>query len=197
MLHHRSQLLSSCFLVSDLVVTACAWLGAYYLRFESGWLPLSKPPADFYLCWRSLPLVLVLALVAFRLAGQYEVHRLRRFREEMVAVLKGTGLLMLLVLATLFVLHDPYESRGTFLTFMLLTATGVFTGRRMAWWLIRSLRSRGFNQHFAVVVGTGRVARKTARALRHASWMGIKTVGFVEESRDRWTSDLDVLGGFA
>src|SRR5205823_8831405 len=85
MLHHRSQLLSSCFLVSDLVVTAGAWLGAYYLRFESGWVPLSKPPAAFLLCWRSLPLVLALALLAFRLAGLYEVHRLRRFREELVA----------------------------------------------------------------------------------------------------------------
>jgi Undecaprenyl-phosphate glucose phosphotransferase len=40
------------------------------------------------------------------------------------------------------------------------------------------------------------VARKTARALRHASWMGIKTIGFVEERPDRWTSDLDVLGRF-
>src|SRR5207247_2634723 len=35
------------------------------------------------------------------------------------------------------------------------------------------------------------------RALRHASWMGIKNVGFVEERSDRWTGDLDLLGGFA
>ncbi len=196
MLYHRSQLLRACFLLSDLAVTALAWIGAYYARFDSGWLPLSKPRADFYLCWRALPLVLVLALVAFHMAGQYQVHRLRRFREDIVSVLKGTGLLILLVLATLFVLHDPYESRGTFALFGVLTATGVFTGRRLAWWLIRNLRSRGFNQSFSIVVGTGRVARKTARALRHASWMGIKNLGFIEERRDRWTSDLDVLGHF-
>ncbi len=197
MLHHRSQLLRGCFLVSDLLTTATAWLGAYYLRIDSGLLPLFKPPADFYYCLRALPLVLFLALVAFHLAGQYEVHRLRRFREEIVAVLKGTGLLLLLVLATLFVLHDPYESRGIFILFAVMTATGVFIGRRTAWWLIRHLRSRGFNQSFSIIVGTGRVARKTARALRHASWMGIKNVGFIEENPDRWTSDLDVLGRFA
>jgi Undecaprenyl-phosphate glucose phosphotransferase len=197
MLHYRSHLLRGCFLVSDLVVTALAWLGAYHVRFDTGWLPQTKPRADFHLCCRALPLVLLLAVVAFHLGGMYQVHRLRRFREEILAILKGTGLLTLLVLAGLFLLHDPYESRGTFLVFTALNAGGVFMGRRSAWRLIRELRSRGFNQSYSLVVGTGRVARKTARALRHASWMGIKNIGFVEERKDRWTSDLDILGRFA
>src|SRR5262245_1190720 len=197
MINSRSQLLSGCFLLSDLTVTGVAWLSAYFLRFDSGWLPVTKPRADFYLCLRSLPLVLILSLFAYRLAGQYEIHRLRRFREEMVAVLKGTALLMLLVLASLFVTHDPYESRGTLLLFGVLTATGVLAGRRLGWSTIGWLRSRGYNQSFSVVVGTGRVARKMARALRRAHWMGIKNLGFVEERPDRWTSDLDILGTFA
>src|SRR5262245_16661380 len=113
MIRSRSHLLAGCFFLSDLLVTALTWLGAYFLRFDSGWLPVHKPRADFYLCWRTLPLVLLLGAVAYRLAGQYEIHRLRRFREETVAVLKGTALLALLVLAALFLLHDPYESRGT------------------------------------------------------------------------------------
>ncbi len=197
MIRSRSHLLAGCFFLSDLLVTALAWLGAYFLRFDSGWLPVHKPRADFYLCWRTLPLVLLLGAVAFRLAGQYEIHRLRRFREETVAVLKGTALLALLVLAALFLLHDPYESRGTLFLFPVLTASGVLAGRRVAWSLVRFLRSRGFNQTFSVIVGTGRVARKTARALRHANWMGIKNLGFIEEQSDRWTGDLDVLGRFA
>src|SRR5205823_6059798 len=104
--------------------------------------------------------------------------------------------LTLLVLATLFLLHDPYESRGTLFLFAALTVTGILLGRRLAWSLVRYLRSHGFNQNFAIIDGTGRVARKTARARRHASWMGIKNVGFIEERPDRWTSDLDVLGRF-
>jgi len=196
MIQSRSQSLAFLFLLSDVAVTAAAWVGAYYLRFEAGLLPLHKPALDFHLCWRSLPLVLILAVVAFRLAGQYEIHRLRRLREELVAVLRGAGLLGLLVMSALFFLHDPYESRGTLLLFMALTAAGVLSGRRLSWTLIRFLRSRGYNQHFSLIVGTGRVARKTARALRKANWMGIKNIGFVEEHADRWTSDLDVLGKF-
>jgi Undecaprenyl-phosphate glucose phosphotransferase len=196
MIKRRSQVLCGWFLFWDLVVTGLAWVGAYFSRFQTGWVPIpdSKIPPEFDLCWRNLPLVVLLAAVAYHLTGQYTIHRFRRFREEMVAVLKGTALLSLLVMATIFFLHDPYESRATMLLFVLLTAAGLLATRRLSWAAIRALRSRGYNQTYCVIVGTGRVARKTARALRHASWMGIKNLGFIEDQPSRWTADLDILG---
>ncbi len=197
MIRQRSQILCAWFLLWDLTLTAAAWVGAYYLRFETGWIPVTKHPPDAYLCWLNLPLVLVLAAVAFRLTGQYAIHRLRRFREEVVCVLKGTALLSLLVMATTFYLRDAYESRAAMVLFSVLDGVMMLAARRLTWTAIRQLRSRGYNQTHAVIVGTGRVARKTAQALRHASWMGIKTLGFVEDRQDRWASDLNVLGTFA
>src|SRR5689334_13020743 len=170
MINRRSQLLTCCFLLSDLLWTTCAWLGAYYLRFVSGWMLIEKTPPTFYHCWRQLPLVLVLSAVAYRLAGQYAVDRLRRLREELVAVLKGTLLLSLLVMATIFFLHDPYESRATIVLFWGMTAVGVLAGRRLGWGVIHTLRSHGYNQAFSLIVGAGRGARKTARALQRVNW---------------------------
>ena len=146
MLKHRSQALCACFLVTDLLLTGAAWLGAYYLRFEAGWLPLTKSTPDSELCWRNLPLVILLSAVAYHYTGQYVIHRLRRFREDMVAVVKGTMLLSLLVMATMFYTQDPYESRATMLLFSSLTATSMLTARGIGWHIIRRLRSRGFNQ---------------------------------------------------
>jgi Undecaprenyl-phosphate glucose phosphotransferase len=197
MIHRRSQLLCFGFLLSDLGLTAAAWLGAYYLRFTSGWLPLLTTPPAFYFCWRQLPLVLLLAVVAYRVAGQYSIDRLRRFREEMVAVAKGTALLALLVMAGLFFLHDPYESRGNIILFSALNAALCCLGRRLGWGLVHTLRSRGYNQTHALIVGAGRGARRLARALYRVSWLGIKNVGFVEERPGALSADLDVLGGFA
>src|SRR5262249_15061762 len=194
MIRRSSQLLCVWFLLWDLLLTAAAWVGAYYLRFETGWIPQHKETPDIALCWRNLPLVVLLAGVAYRLTGQYSIHRLRRFREEMVGVLKGTALLSPLVMATTFYLHDPYESRATMVLFSCLNAAGVLVARRLTWVTLRYLRRRGYNQSYAVIVGTGRVARKTARALRHASWIGIKNLGFVEDQPNRWTSDLNILG---
>jgi Undecaprenyl-phosphate glucose phosphotransferase len=194
MIKRRSQILVAWFVLWDILLTASAWIGAYYLRFESGWIPILKPAPDVSLCWRDLPLVILLAAIAYRFTGQYTIHRLRRLREEVTCVLKGTLLLSLLVMATIFFKHDHYESRATMVLFSVMTTLGVLTARRASWSAIRYLRRQGYNQSFSVIVGTGRVARKTARALRSASWMGIKNLGFVEDEPNAWTGDLDILG---
>ena len=194
MIRRTSQVLHVWFVFWDLALTAAAWVGAYHLRFQTGWIPVQKLPPDFYLCWRNLPLVLILAWLSYRMTGQYSIHRLRRFREEMVAVARGTALVSLLVMATTFYLHDPYESRVTMLLFSGLTAVGILTGRRLNWMAIRFLRSRGYNQSRSIIVGTGRVARKTARTLRRINWLGIRNLGFVEDQPSRWTGDLNILG---
>jgi Undecaprenyl-phosphate glucose phosphotransferase len=197
MIKRRSQVLCAWFVCWDLLSTTAAWLGAYFLRFDSGWIPQTKATPDFLLCLQNLPLVLLLSVTAYRLTGQYVHHRMRRFREETVCVLKGTALLTLLVMATLFFRHDQYESRISILLFAGLSAAGLLMTRRLSWSAIRYLRSHGYNQTHSVIVGTGRVARKTAHSLRHASWMGIKNLGFVEDNPSRWATDLHILGGVA
>ncbi|HEY8504669.1 MAG TPA: undecaprenyl-phosphate glucose phosphotransferase [Gemmataceae bacterium] len=194
MFKRRGQTLCAWFYFSDVALAAAAWVGAYYVRFFTGWIPVTKPMPDFWLCLRSLPLVVALAVVSFRIAGQYEVHRLRRFREELVAVFKGVALLSLFVMASSFYSHDPYESRGAMVLFSAMAFVALLLNRRLGWWLVHHLRRQGYNPSYALIVGTGRVARKTARALRRASWMGIRTVGFVEDRPSRWTSDLHILG---
>jgi Undecaprenyl-phosphate glucose phosphotransferase len=196
MIKHRSQLLASWFLAWDLILTGLAWVGAYYLRFETGWFPLTKEPAAVSLCWNNLPLVLLLAVVACHITGQYNIDRLRRLREELVGVLRCTALLTLLVLALTFLRHSSYESRMTLVLFSILTTVAMLALRRVTWAGVRALRSRGYNQSHALVVGSGRVARKTDRSLRRASWMGIKNVGFVDDRVSKLSSDLDLLGGF-
>ena len=189
-----SQPLMFWFLVLDTGLTVAAWVGAYYLRFLSGWIPLFKPTPDFELCLQHLPLLIVLAPVAYHLTGMYHIHRLRRFREELVSVIKGTGLLLLLMLATVFYQHHPYESRITMALFWLLSLTWIVIARRGTWQTIRALRRQGLNQAPALIVGTGRAARRIAAALERAAWTGVYPVGFVEDQPSRWTSDLNIVG---
>jgi len=194
MIKRNSQIVSIWFLAWDLGMTALAWVLAYFVRFEAGVIPQYKTPPDVSLCYRNIPLVLLLAAIAYRLTGQYVIHRFRRLREEFVCVLKGIAFMGLLVIAVTFGLRDPYQSRASIAVFLLLCPPLILCQRRLAWMFIRWLRSHGFNQTQAIIVGTGRVARKTARSLRRASWMGIKVVGFVEDRPTPFVSDLDVLG---
>ena len=41
MIKRSSQALAAWFLTWDLSITASAWVGAYFLRFDSGWIPVT------------------------------------------------------------------------------------------------------------------------------------------------------------
>jgi Undecaprenyl-phosphate glucose phosphotransferase len=198
MVRRVNQSLVAWFLLWDLALTACAWTGAYAARFHSGLFstPRGVPPIELYL--RTLPLVLLVGMIAFRFAGMYEVHRLRRFREELAAVGRGVALLALLVMATSFARQAQYESRTAMVMFVLGTLALIVAARRASWSGMRKLRARGVNQSHALVVGTGRLARRTVRTLRHVNWSGIQPVGYVEDEQNRGSgTDLPVLGNIA
>lgn len=193
MIKRRSQSLSAFICLVDVVSVGVAWIGAYYLRF-SGLFPIHKEQPLFQWCLDDLPLVMALAVFAFWITKNYEIHRLRRLREELWAVLKGVPLLVLLMTGAAFFLQDDYVSRGAMAIFAALAFLLVLVTRRLTWWAIHWFRRRGYNPSFTVIVGTGRTARKTAAALRGATWMGFRNVGYVEDNPTRWTSDLDILG---
>ena len=197
MVKSSSQPLTVWFVVWDVVFTVAAWLGAYRIRFDTGIPLVNNHQPDFELCLENLPLVVLLSLVSFRVSHLYDVHRLRRFREELAAVGKGTILLALLVMATNFARQYQYESRLAVVIFAAATFVGVLSFRRLSWLVLGRLRARGYNQSHALVVGSGRLARRTARGLEHASWMGIQTVAYVDDHPPAGPLDHAVLGPIA
>jgi Undecaprenyl-phosphate glucose phosphotransferase len=195
MVRRTRQELTLWFGLWDMVATAGAWVASYWLRFSSGWLPASDGPTPAVsLYWQSLPWTLLLAAIAYRLAGMYEVHRLWRFREELVAVGRGVVWMAVTVMAASFIQRNHYESRLAMALFVGLCGLGILSLRRLSWLAIRTLRSRGINQSHALIVGAGRLARRTADTLRAVPWSGIQPVGYVEDEPWRKPTDLPILG---
>ena len=197
MTNRTSQPLSAWFLLWDIGLTAGVWLLAYWVRFHAGILPITRGVPDFTAHVGNLILVVILAVFSYRVAGMYEVHRMRRFREEIAAVGKGVGLLAVVVMATSFARQQHHESRLVMAMFAAGVFAAIVVARRATWTAVRRLRSRGVNQSHALIVGTGRLARRTARTLESVSWTGIQTVGFVEDDPGKCPTDLPVVGGIA
>jgi len=199
MIRRTSQTLTIWFVTWDLALTSAAWLASYWVRFGTGIFELDpeiQPPFELYV--GSLPLIFILAAVSYRLAGMYEIHRLRRFREELVAVVKGIGLMSLAVMATSFARQNHYESRIAMGAFVASALVAVVFARRMSWKAVRKLRSHGVNQSRALIVGSGRLARRTVRTLRSVSWSGIQPFGYVEDEAHRGpVTDLPILGSIS
>jgi Undecaprenyl-phosphate glucose phosphotransferase len=82
--------------------------------------------------------------------------------------------------------------------FLVCSAVGILTARRFSWLALRRMRARGVNQSHALIIGTGRLARRTVRTLRALSWSGIQTVGYVEDETHRGTiADLPIVGNIS
>ncbi len=198
MIARTSEPLRAWFQGWDLIATALAWLAADFVRLRSGWLPITAPDAPpFAQCLGQLPLVLLLGVVAYRVSQMYDVTRLSRFREELYHVLKGVALLSLLAVAITFAMQSPYRPRMVFALFVPLAVVGIVLARRLSWFALGRLRARGYNQSHALIVGTGRLARTTARTLDAAAWMGIQTVGYVDDEPGRRVGEVPVVGTIA
>ncbi len=186
------------FLASDLAVATVAWLAAYWLRFLTAFgppAPDGTPPFDW--CLSGLPLILLLVWVSCRVAGLYELHRLRGWSAELPGVARANGLLLLLLVSVLFFLRDPYKSRLAIGLFVVGNAAGQAVTRRAAWSLVHFLRGRGVNPSPAIIVGSGRSAQKLVAELRRNAWTGLEPIGFVDDTPSIRIHGLPVLGPLA
>jgi len=178
MYRRHGDKLALVFLGCDLAVTAAVWVGAYWLRFALWASPEGVP--DFRAMLHMLPAVLVLAAVAYRLCGLYEVHRLRQLPRELGVVCKASGLLFLLVITITFYRRDLYESRLALALFPALSTVALTLVRRAVWQTVKYLRGCGLNHGRAVIVGCGRTGRLVAETIRANAWTGLEAVGFVD-----------------
>lgn len=174
MLPSNRQLLVLWFLGWDIILIAAI----FYLGTGPGVVP-------------RLTAVISLAFLCLALCKLYALHRLRRAREEMVSIFQAMALWLLLLL---IIEPVPGMQRGETLSIVGIASLALFTMRRLWWAILGTLRAQGYNATPVVIVGTGRVARRTARAMSHARWMGMHVLGFIEDEPTRWTSDLPIVG---
>lgn len=178
MYRRHGQKLGLVFLCCDLATTASVWFGAYFLRYAA-W-PSPKGVPDFRLLVEGLPTLLILAAIAYRLCGMYEVHRLRQLPRELSMVGMASGLLFLLSITVAFYRRDLYESRLALAMFLGLNAIGLLLARRVLWRVLKFLRGRGLNRGRAVIVGCGRTGRLVAELIENNRWTGLEAIGYVD-----------------
>jgi Undecaprenyl-phosphate glucose phosphotransferase len=178
MFRRHRQVILLAFLSSDLITTTLAWFGAYFVRFACWPAPDGVPRLTTVAV--GLPWVLVVAILAYKLCGLYDVHRLRRFAPELSGVFFASGLLFLLTITITFYRRDLYESRLALGLFLLLAALLLIGSRRLLWWALQHYRSRYSGRHRALIVGSGRTGRNVAATIRANRWTGLEVVGYVD-----------------
>jgi Undecaprenyl-phosphate glucose phosphotransferase len=192
MYRRHGDKLAVVFLAVDLAATAVAWIAAYFLRFAFWTSPFGVP--DVSLVFRAVPVVLIVAAVAYRLVGLYEIHRLQQLPRELGQVFKASGLMFLLAITVAFYRRDDYESRLALALFLGINAVSLAVVRRLLWRALKHFRGKGLNHGRAVIVGAGRTGRLVARTIQGNRWTGLEAVGFVDRPAAQPSALLPNLG---
>jgi exopolysaccharide biosynthesis polyprenyl glycosylphosphotransferase len=131
----------------------------------------------------ALPLFAIVPLwwVLFRRAGLYEPRRTRSMLGEAGAVIRATAAGVLVLIALTFFVRSYYYSRAVIALFSVLSAGSLIALRGSGRLVLRSLRKRGHNLRFVLVVGGGELASELLRRIDEHPEAGLRVRGVVAE----------------
>lgn len=212
MLKQRHQLFVALLGVVDGLVAGLACYGSWLARrllIDGGVPPVAGPGV---VSWMREPLALFavpIALVALRIFGLYRPRRDGRVLAELAQVIKASMLTIVVLIAAVFA-FAPREFVGwgegrasgplmleagrvqlgmlaVLLPALLVVERGFF---RLG---LRFIRRRGWNLRHVAIIGTGRLAKVTARTLERNTWTGIHVAYFISH-QDTNAGPGQVLG---
>ncbi|MCB0332437.1 MAG: undecaprenyl-phosphate glucose phosphotransferase [Bdellovibrionales bacterium] len=201
MLKQKRQLFEFLFMGTDLLVVSCAWLLAYWVRFESGLVPVSKGvPSFHHYATMVLPIWLIWAFV-FRRMGLYRPMRGVRRAHELWILLNANTLAILLLISVTYLLREksvPF-SRLVFVYFGIFATMFTMVQRSTLRSFLRDLRRRGYNLRYMLLVGAGKVAGDIATRMRLHRELGIQLIGCLskEGNEQRGPNGIPVLGRYS
>lgn len=182
MLKRHSQLFEAFFTATDILAVSVAWTLSYWVRFSSELIPVSKgiPPYTDYL--RMLLFVWLIWAFVFRRAGLYRPMRGSNRLHEVLKVIRANSLSVILLLAVTYLFREksvPF-SRLVFFIFFCISTTFLIMSRSLIRVLLRSMRRRGYNLRYAVLIGSGFSAKQMAQSMNQHPEYGIELLGWLE-----------------
>jgi Undecaprenyl-phosphate glucose phosphotransferase len=198
MLKKHSQLFEGVFSAVDLIVVSAAWMLSYTFRFSLGLFPVDKgiPPWGEY--FKMLIFVGIIWAFVFRRAGLYRPMRGGSRLREIWTVAKVNSLCVLLFLATTYLFQEksvPF-SRLVFVIFWSLSTVFTVSARAGLRQVLRAMRRRGYNQRYAVIVGSGALASQVAARMMFHPEFGIKLLGCLDSRDNALPPTRRVLSSF-
>jgi Undecaprenyl-phosphate glucose phosphotransferase len=198
MLRKHAQFFNSLFFISDLLILSLAWILSYFLRFH--FLPirprlLGTPLLMNYLEFL-LPLWVIWSFTSYRF-GLYRPRRTEHFSNELFDIAKSLTFAFVILIATIYLLKRFEFSRLAFLYFWEFGFLGLISMRYFARRTLMMLRSKGYNQRFALIAGTGELGQKLLEKIEINPDFGIQVIGFLgpqTEEVGKKINNIPVLG---
>jgi len=129
--------------------------------------------------------------------GAYRDFRTRRFKKELVIIIKACLLSIIFLGSIFFILQMKFTSRLYIGIFAITTGLCLIGEKRLNSVLLDRIHEHGFNQINLLIVGTGRRAQEFIRVVKaHANW-GLRIVGLIDDEHGMYGKEIEgyrVLG---
>ena len=198
MLKKHTRFFKSLFIISDLLMLASAWILSYFLRFHTTPIipSLGEIPSFLVYVQFLLPLWLIWAFVSKRF-NLYRPRRMGHLSKEFFDIAKSLTVTFFILIAIIYLFKRFEFSRLAFFYFLVIGFFGLISMRFFARRMLMLLRSRGYNQRFALIAGAGKLGQKILQNIEHYPETGIRVIGFLTrdgEDVGKNIGDIPVLG---
>ena len=201
MLKQKRQLFEFLFMAADLVVVSCAWLLAYWIRFNSGWVEVDKGRPPFVNYLSMLLFIWLIWAFVFRRAGLYRAMRGVRGTRELVLLINANALAILVMIAATYLFREkdiPF-SRMVFAYFWGFATVFTVLERALLRSFLGEIRRKGYNLRYMLLVGAGKVATDIATRVRRHQDLGMQLIGCLTKdgAEGGGPRGLAVIGSYA
>ncbi|MEO8505172.1 MAG: undecaprenyl-phosphate glucose phosphotransferase [Acidobacteriota bacterium] len=190
MIRTRHRATAGLYFAGDMLATTVAFVAAWFLRFESPIIPLTKSVPDVHRYFELFPIILLVWPVVFYFHGLYQMKRGRSRVDEALTILVAI-LLATLLISGLHAWYRPAQSPGSleyftysraFLGLFALLDLACVVASRVALraWL-RQLRLRGHNVQRILIVGAGTLGLEIAEKIAAHADLGFELLGFLDD----------------
>jgi exopolysaccharide biosynthesis polyprenyl glycosylphosphotransferase len=176
-------------LVTDLCGSCVAFLAAYWFRFDSGLLPVTKGYFPHHYL-RLLPAALAIWIVSLNFVHLYRTKQRIFSFEAFIRIVKGSLLAITILIAILFFIREGEKFSRPLFPITVLSSILFLTLFRAALErvLLKFAFKKGIGTSRALIVGTGPLGQTVAQKIIQHPEYGFSFCGFI-------AADPDDVGG--
>lgn len=180
MIRQNQRFLTQLYIIADLLCALVVFLLAYWLKFKSGWLDHANAlPFTTYMIWGTVYSFAVV-IVGFYLQF-YSPKRRKNYSYDLLKIIQIQTISLLGLLGLLYFVNESDISREFILIFYSLNVIFSIIYRYIVKITLFSLRRRGFNKRFVLILGAGSVGRSFYMNLLHYPEIGYEVIGFLDD----------------
>lgn len=200
MIEKKHRALASIYLINDAVASNLAMLAAWYLRFHTNLIPVTKGMQNIEQYLGILPIITIVFPLAFAIQGLYRIRPTRSKTEEWMSVAIGSVVATVVLSGVLLWIRPPKRpdvlySRATLGIFMLCAIVFVIAGRMLVRAVVELRHRKGKDLDRVLIAGSGELAREVVVRMQGA--LGFRIVGHLKDEEPAGEPALHCLGTIA